>query len=104
MLAYESGLWKRIKTAFKRSQNTCITNYVLYFDDLTLQEMVLMPNEVYQGVLFFKAVELDKVYRDDSNFNVTSLYTKKSLIIKVSVADLETRERMHFGPFPISVR
>ena len=75
-----------------------------YFNDLTMQEMVLMPNEVYQGVLFFKAVELDKVYRDDGNFNVTSLYPKKSLNIKVSVADLETRERMHFGPFPISVR
>lgn len=75
-----------------------------YFNDLTMQEMVLMPNDVYQGVLFFKAVDLDKAYRDDSNFNVTRLYPKSSLNIKVSVADLETRERMHFGPFPISVR
>lgn len=75
-----------------------------YFNDLTMQEMVLMPNDVYQGVLFFKAVDLEKAYRDDSNFNVTRLYPKSSLNIKVSVADLETRERMHFGPFPISVR
>jgi hypothetical protein len=75
-----------------------------YFSDLTMQEMVLMPNQVYQGVLFFKAVDLDKAYRDDSNFKVTRLYPKSSLNIKVSVADLETRERMHFGPFPISVR
>lgn len=75
-----------------------------HFDNLTLQEMVLMPNQVYQGVLFFKAAQPDKDYSDSRYFTVMSLYRKGALNLKLSIADLETRERMQFGPFPISVR
>ncbi len=75
-----------------------------HFEELTLQEMVLMPNQVYQGVLFFLAAKPEKHYKDSRYFTVMSLYRKGGLNMKVSVADLDTRERMHFGPFPISVR
>ncbi len=75
-----------------------------HFDELTLQEMVLMPDQVYQGVLFFQAAQGDKDYGDSRYFTVMSLYRKGALNLKVSVADMETRERMHFGPFPVSVR
>lgn len=75
-----------------------------HFEDLTLREMVLMPNEVYHGVLFFQAARPDKDYEDSRYFTVMSLYRQGSLNIQVSIADLETRERKHFGPFPISVR
>jgi hypothetical protein len=75
-----------------------------YFDELTLQEIVLMPDQVYQGVLFFQATQPDKGYSDSSHFTVKSLYRKAALNMKVSIADLTTRERTHFGPFPISVR
>lgn len=75
-----------------------------HFDELTLQEMVLMPNQVYQGVLFFQAIQPEK--DDDSSryFTVMRLHSKGALNLQVSIADLETRERMRFGPFPISVR
>jgi len=74
-----------------------------HFDEMTLQEMVLMPDQVYQGVLFFQATKPDKDYKESRYFTVMSLYRKGSLNMKVSIADLETRERMHFGPFPIAV-
>lgn len=75
-----------------------------HFEGLTLQEMVLMPNQVYQGVLFFQAARPEKGYSDSRYFTVMSLYRKGALNMQVSIADLETRERMRFGPFPISVR
>lgn len=74
-----------------------------YLDELTLQEIVLMPNQVYQGVLFYLA---DRPEKGNSGrfFNVKTLYRKGALNIKVSIADLETRERKRFGPFPISMQ
>jgi hypothetical protein len=66
--------------------------------------MVLMADQVYQGVLFFQATRPDKDYSGSRNFTVMSLYRKGALNLQVSIADLETRERMRFGPFPIAVR
>jgi hypothetical protein len=74
-----------------------------YLDDLTLQEIVLMPDQVYQGVLFFLAEQPEKGKRS-RHFNVTSLYRTGALNVQVGIADLETRERKLFGPFPISLR
>ena len=72
----------------------------VYLGELTLQEIVLMPNQVYQGVLFYQADRPEKE-RNNRYFNVKSLYRTGALNIKVSVADLETRERKRFGPFPV---
>ena len=73
-----------------------------YLDDLTLQEIVLMPDQVYQGVLFFPAERKEKG-KGSRYFNVMSLYRKGGLNVRVSIADLESRERKQFGPFPISL-
>ena len=75
-----------------------------HFEELSLQETVLVPDQVYQGVLFFQAAKPDKYKSSDRYFTVMSLYSGGTLSLKVSVADLDTRERMHFGPFPVSVR
>lgn len=75
-----------------------------HFEELSLQETVLVPDQVYQGVLFFQAAKPDKYKSSDRYFTVMSLYRGGTLSLKVSVADLDTRERMHFGPFPVSVR
>ncbi len=74
-----------------------------YLDELTLQEIVLMPNQVYQGVLFYLADRSEKG-KNGRFFNVKTLYRKGALNIKVSIADLDTRERKRFGPFPISMQ
>ncbi len=73
-----------------------------YLDDLTLQEIVLMPDQVYQGVMFFLAEQPEKGKRS-RHFSVTSLYRTGALNVQVGVDDLETRERRLFGPFPISL-
>mgnify|MGYP001825386364 CR=1 FL=1 len=73
-----------------------------YLDTLTLQEIVIMPDQVYQGVLFFQAERPEKG-KNSRYFNVQNLYRKGGLNIKVSIADLETRERKRFGPFPINM-
>ena len=73
-----------------------------YLDELTLQEIVLMPDQIYQGVLFVQADRPEKENRS-RHFNVKSLYRNGALTIKVSIADLETRERKRFGPFPVSM-
>ena len=75
-----------------------------YRFDLTLQAVVLMPNEVYQGMLIIKAVDLDKACCDKKISASRVCTTKNSLHVKVRVADLETRERLHFVPFPLPVR
>ena len=75
-----------------------------HFEELSLQETVLVPDQVYQGVLFFQAARPEKYQTSERYFTVMSLYSGGTLSLKVSVADLETRERMHFGPFPVSVR
>ena len=75
-----------------------------HFEDLSLQEMVLMPDQVYQGVLFFKAAEPDRYKSRNRHFTVMSLYRQGALNLQVSIADLETQERMYFGPFPIALQ
>ena len=72
-----------------------------YLDELTMQEIVLMPDQVYQGVLFYLTDRPEKEKKSSRHFNVKSLYRTGALNIKVSIADLETRERKRFGPFPV---
>ena len=74
-----------------------------HFEELTLQEIVLVPDQVYQGVLFFKAATPDRYKSRSRYFTVMSLYRQGALNLQISIADFETHERMHFGPFPISV-
>lgn len=73
-----------------------------YFEELTLRETVLVPEQTYQGVLFFQATRPDE--RHDRFFTVMNLFRQGALRVQIGVTDLETHQRLHFGPFPILVR
>jgi hypothetical protein len=73
-----------------------------FFEDLAFRETVLLPNDTYQGVLFFSTPKPQKT--ENAYFTMLSLFREGGPRVRVGVTDLETRERLHFGPFPLSVQ
>lgn len=71
-----------------------------YFASLALQETTLAPNGSYQGVLFFPRPPPSE---RDRFFTVLSLYRDGGLRMHVGATDVDTRERLRFGPFRLSV-
>jgi hypothetical protein len=71
-----------------------------FFEDLLFNETVLMPNETYQGVLFFSSPQPSRT--KDSYFTVLSLFREGGPKVRVGATNLDTRERLHFGPFTLS--
>ena len=71
-----------------------------FFEDLMFKETALPPNETYQGVLFFSIPKPQK--RDDTLFMMSNLFREGGPKIRIGVTDLETRDRVHFGPFSLS--
>jgi hypothetical protein len=72
-----------------------------FFEDMVFRETDLAPNETYQGVMFFSIPKPQKTR--DTFFTVLSLYREGGPKIRVGVTDLETRDRLHFGPFSVSL-
>jgi hypothetical protein len=71
-----------------------------FFEEIVFKETVLMPNETYQGVLFFSSPKPSRAR--DSYFTVLSLFREGGPKIRVGATNLDTRERLHFGPFTLS--
>lgn len=71
-----------------------------FVQGLSLNRTVLMPNDDHQGVLFFTVTqpETDR----DRVLTVMALFREGGLSARLAVTDLETRERLHFGPFSLS--
>jgi hypothetical protein len=68
-----------------------------YFAQIAFQETALAPNESRHGVLFFPYTRPEE--RRRQFFMVSDLFRDSSLQIRVGVTDLETRQRLRFGPF-----
>ena len=64
-----------------------------YFTNLVLQETVLIPQESYQGVLFFKIKEDEE---EDHSFVIRRLFREGSMKIYIGVTNAETGERTIF--------
>jgi hypothetical protein len=75
-----------------------------YFGKVMLQEAVVVPNGNYQGVIFLKAERRkgDGSGTDEQSSNMIQLLREGRLKIRVAVTDLETSERIHFGPFSLT--
>ncbi len=75
-----------------------------YFCKMTLQETVVAPNENYQGIIFLKTERRkeDPVANDAQSFNMEQLFREGKLKVRIAVTDVETRERIHFGPFSLT--
>jgi len=73
-----------------------------FFDNASFKEMVLLPNDTYQGVLFFANPRPRK--KESSLFYVSSLFAQSGPRVRIGITDLDRPERVHFGPFYLSAR
>ncbi len=75
-----------------------------FFAGLALQETVLTPQDSCQGILFFKTAPRDNRWdrTDERIFTIVKLFREGSLKVRVTVTDMESGERIHFGPFSLS--
>lgn len=71
-----------------------------YFEGLAFSEMILPPGATYQGVMFFPIPR--KEVSSDSMFSAMTLFRDSGMRILVGARDLDTGDRVHFGPFSVS--
>jgi hypothetical protein len=71
-----------------------------YFAVMAFTETTLLPSDSYQGVMFFS---LPKQRRPrETLFMMSSLFREGGPKVRIGVTDVETHERLHFGPFSLS--
>ena len=87
-LLRERGLWIREETAQRIDE---------FFESVAFQETVVAPGETYQGVMFFDA-PLPSPYRS-RYFRLVALFPDSRLKLHLAVTDLESGDRLRFGPF-----
>jgi hypothetical protein len=71
-----------------------------YFEGQAFSEMILPPGATYQGVMFFPIPR--KEPSSDSMFSAMTLFRDSGMRILVGARDLDTGNRVHFGPFSVS--
>jgi hypothetical protein len=71
------------------------------FESMTFRETQVLPNESYQGVLFFPLPISKKAAND--YLAVRSLYREGGPRVRVGVTDVDAGGRLHFGPFTVSL-
>jgi hypothetical protein len=71
-----------------------------FFESLAFKETVVAPGESYHGILFFDAPPRAGYGR--SRFRLLDLYLPRALELRLAVTDLETGDRLRFGPFVLS--
>ncbi len=71
-----------------------------YFNQLAFADAVLSPQDSYQGVLFFPA--LREPPEQDTMFRAIMLYNQSDLQLDVVTTNLNTHQRVAFGPFSLS--
>lgn len=70
-----------------------------HFERMAFAEQVAAPGETVDGLLFFD-VGVEK-RRESDFFTLVSLYPRSRLKLKLAVTEVENRQRLHFGPFPL---
>ncbi len=71
----------------------------LFLSRLAFRETVLEPGQSYHGIIFFDVAEdTGPVSRF---FRVVSLYPGPSFYVKAAVTELESKQRIPFGPFSV---
>jgi hypothetical protein len=71
-----------------------------FYEGIAFRETVVAPGDSYQGVLFFQA-ERPQRKSGSRFFRVVSAYLQPELRLRVLSTNLETRERLGFGPFAV---
>lgn len=68
-----------------------------FFEEVSFRHANVSAGQSYQGVLFFPTVP--KQRRGSRYFRVVSLFPQPTLSLRIAATEMETRERIHFGPF-----
>jgi hypothetical protein len=71
-----------------------------FFRTAALNEKVVLAHETYQGVMFFPA---PKPRKRSDDFFMLNLYREAAVKLRVDVTVLDTGDRLHFGPFSLSL-
>jgi hypothetical protein len=71
-----------------------------FYQALAFRETVLAPGETYQGVLFFQVLPRQRA--ESRFFRAVSLYLEPRLRLRLMATDLDTSQRIGFGPFGIA--
>jgi hypothetical protein len=72
-----------------------------FFRDIVFTETTLSPSDSYQGVMFFTFPKAHR--RRDTSFLMLSLFREGGPKVRVGVTNLDTQNRMRFGPFSLSL-
>jgi hypothetical protein len=72
-----------------------------FFENSTFKEAVLLPNESYRGVVFFAPPGPKKLI--DRWFRMFSTYNEGGPRIRMGVTNLDSGDRMLFGPFTVAL-
>jgi hypothetical protein len=72
-----------------------------FFDSATFKEALLAPGETYRGVMFFAAPT--PAAKDERFFTMLSAHLDGGPRLRVGLTNLETGERVLFGPFSLSL-
>jgi hypothetical protein len=73
-----------------------------YFERLAFRETSLAPGQTYQGIMFFPAPPRKEGRGTRSLFSMLSLFREGGPAVRVGVTNLDTRERLHYGPFSLT--
>ncbi len=71
--------------------------------EAAFRQTVVAPGQSYQGVVFFDAVH-EEESRAGRFFRMLRAYPRALFQIHVGVTELGSRQRTHFGPFPLYPR
>jgi hypothetical protein len=74
-----------------------------FFDMSTFREMVLAPGDSYRGVMFFAAPANPAKSDRDRFFTSLSVYLEGGPRLRVGLTNVDTGERLIFGPFSLSL-
>ncbi len=71
-----------------------------FFGNVSFRHAVVAPASSYQGILFFPTMPKEK--RRSRYFRLVSLFLEPTLWLRVAATDLDTHDRIHFGPFGLA--
>lgn len=71
-----------------------------FFENVAFKETILFPKDTYRGVMFFAAPKPART--SDRFFTLLSVFREGGPKIRVAMTDLDSGERVHFGPFSLT--
>jgi hypothetical protein len=71
-----------------------------FFEEVSFRHANVSAGQSYQGVLFFPTIPKER--RRSRYFRVVSLFPQPTMWLRIAATEMETQERIHFGPFGLT--